>query len=62
VNASAKLDSEKLAKFRSAAERAGATRRVFISAGRSRERRGNDLMVPIEQFAAEPNLVLEGCQ
>lgn len=62
VTASAKLDSEKLAKFRSAAERAGATRRVFISAGRSRERRGNDLMVPIEQFAAEPNLVLEGCQ
>ena len=59
VTASAKVDSEKRAKFRRAAERAGATRRVLISAARSAAEHEHEKFVAIDEFALEPLRMLD---
>lgn len=60
VTASAKGDREKLAKFRAAADRAGASRRVLICAGFGADRSGEIEILPIEEFVHRPLEVLEG--
>lgn len=60
VTASAKADREKLDKFRAAAERAGASRRVLICGAFGVDRSGDVEILPIEPFLRSPLEALEG--